>query len=88
MAEQVKYYRHVEEVAPPLPKNSELYGVEYRSFLITRENANYMLWDIKTKDGNKPPLRLRSSFTTKEKAMEEIDSFLAEEKRKENTSDT
>jgi hypothetical protein len=84
MAEQITLYRHVQPVAPPIPKDSEAFGVEYRTFYVVRDDLNYMLWSIKTADNGKPPLRLRSSFTNKQKAMVEIDSFLAEEAQKQN----
>jgi hypothetical protein len=87
MADEVIYYRHVKPVAPPIPLDTEVYGFEHRSFMVVRENPHYMLWSIRCKDNVPTPLPLRSSFTTRQKAIDEIDNFLAEEIRKQNSNE-
>jgi hypothetical protein len=86
--DSVKFYRHVEPIAAPIPLHSEFAGFEYRTFQIVRKDSNYMLWSIELGDGSKPPIQLRSSFTNKDMAIAKIDQFLDEELRKLNTEVT
>ena len=85
--DSVTYYRHVEPVATPVPLHSEVYGFLYRTFLIVRRDTNYMLWSIELEDHAEPPLELRGSFTTKDKAMSQVDTFLDREIRNQKIAD-
>jgi hypothetical protein len=88
MTEEVRYYRHVQPVAsPPPPPNTEMFGFEYRTFLVVRRDTNYMLWSIEMQDHSKPPLELRGSFTTRAKARSQIDAFLDNEIRNQKIAD-
>lgn len=80
-----RYYKEREYSAPYKPPSSELFAIEYKGFLVTKDSSEYLLWGIKTLEGGKPPIPLRSSFTTKDKAMIHIDTFwLTEENKKTN----
>jgi hypothetical protein len=73
----IELYRHIE---PTVGYPSSYYtnvGEEYRGFLIIRE-GEYMLYSIKTKENGNPPIKLRSRFTHKVKAMDCVDKFLEE----------
>jgi len=75
-----EYYKFRQTI-PDIPANTELYGSEYRGFLIAREDSQYVLWEIKLLDNTKPPIPLRSAFTTRTLAQRAIDAFLDNEAR-------
>jgi hypothetical protein len=83
--DEVTLFRQVKPVANPAPLNSEAFGFEYRSFDIVRADTNFMLWSIRTRDG-KVPVPLRGSFTTKDKAIAQVDNFLDAEIRKQENA--
>ena len=85
MTELSRYYKTVESQATskPIPFGSELIAEEYRGFLISRANSEYLLYGIETKEGTLPPLDLRGSFTTKSKAQAHVDYWWEKEHEKE-----
>ena len=84
MTDVTKYYKAVERhLGSQIPKDAELVAEEYRGFLISRADSEYLLWKIETKEGGLPPLDLRSLFTTKGKAQTHIDSWWKHEDERE-----
>jgi hypothetical protein len=75
MTEKVTFYRHVEPAVPYPQANLKVFGEEYRSFQITRNNDEYLLYSIHTRDGRTPPVALRGDYTNKDKARLAIDEF-------------
>lgn len=88
MTDLAKYFKAVEAQATskPIPFGSELIAEEYRSFLISRAGSDYLLYAIETKEGTLPPLDLRGSFTTKNKAQAHIDYWWEKEQKKETAN--
>jgi len=80
-----QYYKF-KQIVPDIPNNAELYGFEHRGFLVARENAEFILWQVLNLDNSKPVIPLQGSFTTKTKAMETIDGFLSAEARNQVAS--
>jgi hypothetical protein len=87
MVDITQYYKFRQTV-PDIPNNAELYAVEHRGFLVCRENSEFILWEVRNLDNSKPVIPLRGSFTTKTKATDQIDSFLAAEARNQAASQT
>lgn len=83
MPETVTHWTLREDPATKTPNyNFQEVGQEYRGFLVSRANSEYLLWTIETLEGTKPPIPLRSAFTMKSRATKAIDDFLEDEKNK------
>ena len=78
-------YRRIERPNVGLLANADwnLWATEYRGFRLEREDPQTTFWIIKTSDGGEPPVRLRSSFTSKMRAEQAIADFIAGEQSKE-----
>lgn len=88
MTDLTQYYKAVVPQASsnPAPVGVEVVAEEYRGFLISRADTEYLLYRVETKEGGMPPLDLRGSFTTKSKAQEHVDRWWTnEEKRDQKT---
>ena len=59
--------------------------VEYRDFKLVRE-PEFLLWHIRTLDGNLAPIELQSRFTTQELCKRFIDRFLETTKQNDNNN--
>lgn len=83
------YYKYVVPIdtTPPDWFGHQIFAEEYRDFIVCRTDYEYLLWSIKTKDHEEPPIRLRGHFTTQEKAKATIDQFYDEEEASQTASE-
>lgn len=78
------YYEFIREPQPWFPPaNTQLAKEEYRGFLISRANVEYVFFEIQNLDGSVPIIPLQGSFTKKDMAKKTIDTFLLSEALKQ-----
>jgi hypothetical protein len=56
---------------------------EYRGFLISRADSEYILYRIETLEGGPPPLDLRGDFTTRTRAKEHLAAWWVKKSERE-----